>query len=516
MTRVAGLLLLLLAVACAHAQVIVGGVRTWPAPDHTRVVIDIDGPVEHSVFVLHAPERVVVDLRRARLGGSVDRGADDGGLLKRVRGAGRGSGDVRIVLETASAVRPRSFLLKPNAKYGHRLVVDLLPQSAGPASRAARGGEVRLRDVVVAIDAGHGGEDPGAIGSGGTREKDVVLAVARRLEALLRSERGMRPLLVREGDYYLGLRRRMEVAREGRADLFVSIHADSFNDSRVRGSSVFVLSRRGASSEAARWLAEQENAADLVGGVSLDDKDELLASVLLDLSQTATLSASTEVGSRVLERLQGSGAAAQAPGQARRLHVLKVPGHPVDPGRDRVHHPARARAAAERRGTGSRWPGDSRGVRVGRFRRNAPRNFDARQPALHGRARGYPVGDRLAPTGYAIADLREAPTAKRDTALRRRDPDDSLTGRAARSRRRGEQLRALSTEPRRSSSQSARPPPAPEHGRAHAGEQQRPDALSVGAVSEHPRVASHQDARGPPRADGRSAWIIAGVGATTL
>ncbi|MCP5152398.1 MAG: N-acetylmuramoyl-L-alanine amidase [Chromatiales bacterium] len=416
MTRVAGLLLLLLAVACAHAQVIVGGVRTWPAPDHTRVVIDIDGPVEHSVFVLHAPERVVVDLRRARLGGSVDRGADDGGLLKRVRGAGRGSGDVRIVLETASAVRPRSFLLKPNAKYGHRLVVDLLPQSAGPASRAARGGEVRLRDVVVAIDAGHGGEDPGAIGSGGTREKDVVLAVARRLEALLRSERGMRPLLVREGDYYLGLRRRMEVAREGRADLFVSIHADSFNDSRVRGSSVFVLSRRGASSEAARWLAEQENAADLVGGVSLDDKDELLASVLLDLSQTATLSASTEVGSRVLERLGAVGRLHKRRVERAGFMVLKSPDIPSilvetaflsNPSEERrlndaAHQQSLAKAILE-------------GVRE-YFRRNAPPGT-----MLASRRHVVEPGDTLSAIAsryqVSMTDLRSA-NGKRDTALR--------------------------------------------------------------------------------------------------
>ena len=231
-------------------------------------------------------------------------------LLAGVRSAPRNGRDLRVVFDLKQPVRPKTFLLKPSGSYGYRLVIDLRPREAAPvapapASTASGDAPPALRDVIVAIDAGHGGDDPGAIGPGGTREKEVVLQIARHLEQLIKLERGMRPVMLRDGDYYLGLRRRMELARDHRADIFVSIHADAFRDPRVRGTSVYVLSRNGASSEAARWLAEQENAADLVGGVSLDDKDELLASVLLDLSQTATLSASTEVGSRVLSALRG-------------------------------------------------------------------------------------------------------------------------------------------------------------------------------------------------------------------
>ena len=319
--------------AVALAAVTVDSVRLWPAPDNTRVVFDLDGPVEHTVFLLKNPERVVVDLRGARLAGKLSRPSREDGLLEQLRAATRNKRDLRVVMDLKRAARPRSFLLKPSKSYGHRLVVDLhvsaLPGKAKSSvvksvDRSRRG----LRDVVVAIDAGHGGEDPGAIGRGGTREKDVVLAVSKEVHRQLRRERGIRPVLIREGDYYIGLRRRMEIARERRADLFVSIHADSFRDPRVRGTSVYVLSRNGASSEAARWLAEQENAADLVGGVSLDDKDELLASVLLDLSQTATLSASTEAGSRILDHLKAHGKVHKQRVQRAGFMVLKSPDIP--------------------------------------------------------------------------------------------------------------------------------------------------------------------------------------------
>ncbi len=318
---------------CLAAQVAVEHLRIWPAPDHTRIVLDIDGPIEHRIFTLESPDRVVVDLRNARLRSPqvIDEAQRE--LVARVRSAPRNGGDLRVVLDVTTAVRPKSFLLKPNSTYGHRLVIDLFPREAGTAGspvsvKVAASRTLRARDIVVAVDPGHGGEDPGASGAGGTKEKQVTLAIARRLAALIDKQRGMRAVLVRKADYYVGLRKRMKIAREARADLFVSIHADAFRDPRVHGSAVYILSNNGASSEAARWLAVQENAADLVGGVSLDDKDDLLASVLLDLSQTATLSASTEAGTDILAELGKVGKMHKARVQQAGFVVLKSPDIP--------------------------------------------------------------------------------------------------------------------------------------------------------------------------------------------
>ncbi len=334
MRTIAALILLTVAGTCLAGQAAVENVRMWPAPDRTRIVFDVDGPLEHTLFVLNNPARVVVDLRDTRLKSDVDRPTDADKLLQRIRHAPRNHRDLRVVFDLHKPVRPRSFLLKPNKQYGYRLVVDLYDKGdpkADPQNgikRSAPSSPSRLRDLIIAIDPGHGGEDPGTIGRKGTREKDVVFAIAKELEAQLAREVGMRPVLVRRGDYYIGLRKRMMIARERRADLFISIHADSFKDPRVRGSSVYVLSRNGASSEAARWLAEQENAADLVGGVSLDDKDDLLASVLLDLSQTATLSASTDVGTSVLKQLKTLGKTHKRRVQRAGFMVLKSPDIP--------------------------------------------------------------------------------------------------------------------------------------------------------------------------------------------
>ena len=308
----------LMALSVRAAAVNVENIRTWPAPDHTRIVLDVDRPVEYALFVLRDPDRVVIDLRGARLLKGVPDARPGDRLLARIRAAQRKRNeararngvrnDLRVVLDMKQRVRPKSFLLKPNRKYGHRLVIDVYP-SGGDAQettarrRTADDLPATQRDVVVAVDAGHGGEDPGAVTRSGLREKDVVLAIARALKRRIDRTSGMKAVLIRNGDYYVGLRRRTEIARRHGADLFVSIHADSFRDSRVSGSSVYVISRRGASSEAARWLAEQENASDFVGGVSLDDKDDVLASVLVDLQQTATLSASSEVGGQVLKSL---------------------------------------------------------------------------------------------------------------------------------------------------------------------------------------------------------------------
>jgi N-acetylmuramoyl-L-alanine amidase len=294
--------LMLVAGGVASASPVqVQGVRLWAGPDNTRVVLDLDAATRHRLFVLHDPERVVVDVSEANWARGGDSTPAVDGVVRSIRHGKRPNGDLRIVLDVGEAVRPNSFAALPNEVYGHRLVIDLSRERPVQAVRAAP--VDAARDIVVAIDAGHGGEDPGASGPGGTREKDVVLGIARALAKLVDSEPGMRPLLVRDGDYYVSLRDRMDRARAQRADIFLSIHADAFRDPRARGASVYALSARGATSEAARWLAERENTADLVGGVSLDDKDDVLASVLLDLSQTATISASMQAGNHVLREL---------------------------------------------------------------------------------------------------------------------------------------------------------------------------------------------------------------------
>jgi N-acetylmuramoyl-L-alanine amidase len=239
---------------------------------------------------------------------------------------------LRIVLDLKQGVQPRSFTLKPNEQYGHRLVVDLYNKtetaSKTVVKKTVADKNTQLRNLVIAIDAGHGGEDPGAIGRHGTREKDVVFSIARRLADLIEKEPGMRAVLIREGDYYIGLRQRIDRARELNADLFISIHADGFRDQRASGSSVFVLSNRGATSEMARWVAEKENLSDLAGGVSLDDKDGLLAEVLLDLSQTATIEASLEVADNLLGELKGIGKTHKSTVQQAGFVVLKSPDIP--------------------------------------------------------------------------------------------------------------------------------------------------------------------------------------------
>jgi N-acetylmuramoyl-L-alanine amidase len=222
-------------------------------------------------------------------------------------------------------------VLQPNRQYGYRLVVDLEDTQGNLAKKEYKSVaqlKNKMRDVVIAIDAGHGGEDPGAKGRYGTYEKDVVLAISRRLAALIEKEKGMRPVMIRKGDYYLGLKKRTELARQSGADLFISIHADAFRDRRVKGSSVYTLSRRGASSEAASWLADRENSADLVGGVELKTKDDMVASVLLDLSQTATQQASHEVAEKVLGQMRQVGKTHKRKVQRAGFVVLKSPDVP--------------------------------------------------------------------------------------------------------------------------------------------------------------------------------------------
>jgi N-acetylmuramoyl-L-alanine amidase len=347
----ASFILLLSTQGVAYAAADFQNVRLWAAPDHTRVVFDTSGPVSHEAFTLTDPSRVVIDVPAARVTRPLTAA---GGLVKSIRTAQNTPDSLRIVLELNRHASPRTFHLAPNGQYGHRVVIDLYedrpattnasaatgqparadaaaasgPPADKPAPRKSVVTQETARDLVIAIDAGHGGDDPGAIGRNRTREKDVTLEIAKRLAALVEKEPGMRPVLTREGDYYVGLRQRIVKAREHKADMFISIHADAFNDRRASGSSVFVLSRRGASSEMARVLADKENAADLVGGVSLDDKDDLLREVLLDLSQTATLEASFSVADNMLGELSRLGKTHKQSVQQAGFVVLKSPDIP--------------------------------------------------------------------------------------------------------------------------------------------------------------------------------------------
>ncbi|MEN8642071.1 N-acetylmuramoyl-L-alanine amidase [Pseudomonas sichuanensis] len=329
LVAVVGLLLTTVTVDALAAVTQVKSVRLWRAPDNTRLVFDLSGPVQHSVFTLTAPDRLVIDINGATLGGPLNV-ATSNTPINSMRSAQRTPTDLRVVIDLKKAVSPKSFTLAPNAQYGNRLVVDLYDQEADaiaasnptpppavqpPATTPAvpvtpvqpaiklPPASAGKRDIVVAIDAGHGGEDPGASGSRGQHEKDIVLDIAKELQRQINSEKGYRAELTRTGDYFIPLRKRTEIARKKGADLFVSIHADAAPSKAAFGASVFALSDRGATSETARWLADTENRSDLIGGagnVSLDDKDRMLAGVLLDLSMTATLSSSLNVGQKVL------------------------------------------------------------------------------------------------------------------------------------------------------------------------------------------------------------------------
>lgn len=333
----------------------VENVRLWAAPDHARLVFDLTGPASASVFGLESPRRLVVDLDDSRLAADVADLDLSGSAISRIRTGVRDGGGLRVVLELEREVAPRHFSLAPNDQYGHRLVVDLeypgesavqdpidpieamlreqeiaanrarAEAGAAPAQVAPEAAVAMQqaqphprRDIIIAIDPGHGGEDPGAIGPGGTREKDVVMEISRRLQRLVDETEGFRAVMIRDGDYYVGLRQRTQIAREQKADFFVSIHADAFTSPQPNGSAVYALSQRGATSETAQWLADSENRADLIGGVdgslSLRDKDEVLRGVLLDLTMTATLNDSLSIGGQVLDQL----------GRVNRLHRSRV------------------------------------------------------------------------------------------------------------------------------------------------------------------------------------------------
>lgn len=289
--------LLLLLSAAANAGGTVKDIRIWSEHGKTRVVLDLSQPVEHNIFTLRGPDRLVIDLKDSRLAAALTQLPQGAGSVRSIRSAVRSDGQLRVVLDLNQDVRSRSFTVSPNSQFGDRLVIDL--QRVGSLTTVKRASDKYRpgRDIVVAVDPGHGGYEPGAIGRGGTREKDVALSIAKELARRINAEPGMRAILVRDRDVYIDHRDRTQFARDNRADLFVSIHADAVDDPRAKGASVYALSMQGASDEAAHQLAQRENAS--VGGVSLDDKDEVLASVLLDLSQSAALSASLDVGGKV-------------------------------------------------------------------------------------------------------------------------------------------------------------------------------------------------------------------------
>jgi N-acetylmuramoyl-L-alanine amidase len=311
--------LLFLAVTVQATEV--RDVRFWRAPDHSRVVFDLSGPVEHELITLDSPKRLVIDIQGATLISDTSKLEFINSPITRLRHAEKPGGALRIVFDLSDSVQVRSFLLSASGDLHDRLVVDFLDKDENSGSASSSAPRVlksiensSQRDVVIAIDAGHGGEDPGAIGPGGVKEKDVVYKIALRLKERFEGKKGYRVEMIRDGDYYVGLAKRRDIARKAQADFFVSIHADAFTNPRANGSSVYALSKRGATSAAARILAQRENDADLVGGVSLSDKDQVLAGVLTDLSMTATLDASLSVGGQLLGEM----------GKISRLHSKRV------------------------------------------------------------------------------------------------------------------------------------------------------------------------------------------------
>ena len=352
-------LIFLLWLPQTQASIAISSARVWPAQDYTRLTLESKQAIRYNLFTIKNPERLVIDLQEVEPHGALDELAakvgNDNPHIKSVRVARFKPGVVRMVLDLKTEVKPQLFNLNPVAEYGHRLVLDIYPSvpvdplmalvqqpeskqpetpatheenipasapiqanEAEPAKETSIMPETRakpdkpitktipeigIRTLLIAIDAGHGGEDPGAHGHGGTLEKNVTLAIARKLKGLVDDTSGMRGVLIRDGDYFIPLGGRVEKARKVHADLFISIHADAFVKPDARGSSVFALSEHGATSAAARWLAKNENEADLVGGVNISVKDPFLARTLLDLSQTATITDSLKLGKHMLNEL---------------------------------------------------------------------------------------------------------------------------------------------------------------------------------------------------------------------
>lgn len=331
-------------------------VRVWPAPDYTRVTLEHDQPLRYTTLLVKDPERLVVDIEGVEFNSVLQslpsKILDSDPYIKLIRAGRNKPGVVRLVIELKGEVKPQVFALKPVGEYGHRLVLDLYPaepidpllalldkpespaqaatgeQAAPHADEPSAGKAAIARLVTIVLDPGHGGEDPGAIGRGGSYEKNVTLSVAHRLKAKIDAVPNMRAILTRDGDYFIPLHQRVQKARRLQADLFVSVHADAFIKPTARGSSVFVLSENGASSSAARWLANKENAADLIGGVNIGVRDPYLARTLLDLSQTATRGDSLKLGRDVLGELGRINALHKGQVEQAGFAVLKAPDIP--------------------------------------------------------------------------------------------------------------------------------------------------------------------------------------------
>ncbi len=366
----------------AQAAISISSARVWPAEDYTRLTFESKHAIRYSLLTLKNPERLVVDLEDIEINSSLNelsnKFANDP-YIKTVRIGRFKPGIVRLVFDLKTEAKPQLFNLKPVGEYGHRLVLDVYPAIAidplmalaqqserkaidlpvskqiiaaassipAPASTVAETKpltsglvlktdkskpyirtEISTRILIIALDAGHGGEDPGALGRKGTREKHVTLAIARKLKEQIDDTPGMRAVLIRDGDYFIPLSGRVAKARQVHADLFVSIHADAFVKPNARGSSVFALSERGATSASARWLAKKENEADLIGGVNLAIKDPYLARTLLDLSQTATINDSMKVAKHVLKEIGGINTLHRGVVEQAGFAVLKSPDIP--------------------------------------------------------------------------------------------------------------------------------------------------------------------------------------------
>jgi len=307
---------LILPRAGSAAVVDVKNIRVWNAPDNTRVVFDLGSSVKYKVFTLAKPDRVVIDMQGARWTGKLEKQRLLGQLITNVRRGTPQKNTLRVVLDLKEKVSPITQVLKPNEVYGHRLVVDLRRKERKVRRKAPKPADKTKARIKVAIDAGHGGEDYGASGKRyHAHEKTVVLGIAKELYRLIKKDPDMDADLVRKGDYFIPLRKRTRIARhKQQADLFVSIHADSYRNSHASGSSVYVLSRRGATSERAKRLAAKENASDYIGGVPLQNKDPVVRDVLLDLSLTQQISESLDLGADVLKEL----------GKVNKLHKRSV------------------------------------------------------------------------------------------------------------------------------------------------------------------------------------------------
>ncbi len=322
----------------AHATQI-RNARLWRSDDKLRLVFDLSGPVQYKTFSLTAPERLIIDLSGAGLSGDFSQLELKNSGITSIRSGHFGKADTRIVLDLAAPMQLNSFVLPPQDGQGHRLVLDLTSATRAPRQIAAEAVPLVAavnkahpkRDIIVVVDPGHGGKDPGAVGSKGQREKDVVLSIAQLLAKRLKREKGFDVKLVRNDDFFVPLRKRVDIARQHKADMFISVHADAAPRLTASGASVYALSEGGATSATARFMAQRENGADLLGAttlLNLKDKDPMLAGVILDMSMNATIASSLQLGSSVLGSLQSITSLHQKRVEQAGFAVLKSPDVP--------------------------------------------------------------------------------------------------------------------------------------------------------------------------------------------